>query len=176
VIDQDVAVLESLGVEFRYGQKAGVDFTLTDLRTDGYGATFVAVGAQLAKRLGLPGEDADGVMDALHYLRSVREGNPVPIGKRVGVIGAGDTAMDCARSALRTGAEHVSLIYRRTIDQMPADREEIHACLEEGIEIVELAKPSSLHIEDGALAGLICSRTRSRSTFPTPSSRFPSTP
>jgi NADPH-dependent glutamate synthase beta subunit-like oxidoreductase len=160
VIDQDVAVLESLGVEFRYGQKAGVDFTLTDLRTDGYGATFVAVGAQLAKRLGLPGEDADGVMDALHYLRSVREGNPVPIGKRVGVIGAGDTAMDCARSALRTGAEHVSLIYRRTIDQMPADREEIHACLEEGIEIVELAKPSSLHIEDGALAGLICSRTR----------------
>ena len=155
VIDQDVAVLKSLGTDIRYGQKAGVDFTLTGLRADGYEAVFVAVGAQLAKRLGLPGEEADGVMDALRYLRSVRENNPVPIGKRVGIIGAGDTAMDCARSALRTGAEKVSIIYRRTIDQMPADREEIHACLAEGIEIVELANPSSLHIEDGALAGLV---------------------
>ena len=160
VIDQDVAVLKSLGTDIRYGQKAGVDFTLTGLRADGYEAVFVAVGAQLAKRLGLPGEEADGVMDALRYLRSVRENNPVPIGKRVGIIGAGDTAMDCARSALRTGAEKVSIIYRRTIDQMPADREEIHACLAEGIEIVELANPSSLHIEDGALAGLVCTRTR----------------
>ncbi|MDH5372158.1 MAG: FAD-dependent oxidoreductase, partial [Acidimicrobiia bacterium] len=159
IIDQDVAVLQSLGVEIRYGQTAGIDFTLDGLRTEGYEATFVAVGAQLAKQLGLPGEDADGVMDALRYLRSVRENDPVPIGKRVGIIGAGDTAMDCARSALRTGAEKVSIIYRRTIDQMPADREEIHACLEEGIEIVELANPSALQIEDRALAGLVCSRT-----------------
>ncbi len=160
VIDQDMAVLEALGVEIRYGQTAGVDFTLAGLRNDGYEATVVAVGAQLAKRLGLSGEDAGGIMDALLYLRSVREGAPVPIGKRVGIIGAGDTAMDCARSALRTGAEQVSIIYRRTIDQMPADREEIHACLEEGIRIVELAKPASLHIEDGALAGLLCTRTQ----------------
>ncbi|NNC40235.1 MAG: FAD-dependent oxidoreductase [Acidimicrobiia bacterium] len=160
VIDQDLAILESLGVEIHYGKKAGVDFTLEGLRADGYRAIFVAVGAQLAKRLGLPGEEAEGIMDALLYLRSVRENDPVPIGDRVGIIGAGDTAMDCARSALRTGARKVSIIYRRTIDQMPADREEIHACLEEGIEIVELAKPTSLHIEDGALAGLICSRTR----------------
>jgi putative selenate reductase len=159
VIDQDMAILESLGVEIRYGQKAGADFTLAGLRTDGYQAIFVAVGAQLAKRLGLPGEDAEGILDALLYLRSVRENDPVPIGERVGIIGAGDTAMDCARSALRTGAGKVSIIYRRTIDQMPADREEIHACLEEGIEIVELAKPASLHIEDGALAGLVCTRT-----------------
>jgi NADPH-dependent glutamate synthase beta subunit-like oxidoreductase len=160
VINQDLAILESLGVEIHYGQKAGVDFTLEGLREDGYGAIFVAVGAQLAKRLGLPGEEAEGVMDALLYLRSVRENDPVPIGERVGIIGAGDTAMDCARSALRTGAGQVSIIYRRTIDQMPADREEIHACLEEGIEIVELANPASLHIEDGSLAGLICTRTR----------------
>ena len=160
VIGQDLAILESLGVEIQYGQKAGVDFTLEDLRADGYRAIFVAVGAQLAKRLGLQGEEAEGIIDALLYLRSVRENDPVPIGDRVGIIGAGDTAMDCARSALRTGARKVSIIYRRTIDQMPADREEIHACLEEGIEIVELAKPTSLHIEDGALAGLICSRTR----------------
>ena len=93
----------------------------------------MAVGAQRAKRLGLAGEDADGVIDALRFLRSVREGEPVPIGARVGVIGAGDTAMDAVRSALRVGAREVSLIYRRTIDEMPADREEVEACREEGV-------------------------------------------
>jgi NADPH-dependent glutamate synthase beta subunit-like oxidoreductase len=158
-IDQDMAILEELGVEIRYGQKAGVDFTFDQLRTDGYQAVFVAVGAQLSKRLNIEGEDSDGVLDALTFLRSVREGTPVPIGARVGVIGAGDTAMDCVRSALRVGAEDVSLIYRRTIDQMPADREEIHAAIEESVDIVELAKPDALRIEDGRLAGLVCTRT-----------------
>ena len=161
-IDQDMAILDELGVEIRYHQKAGVDFAIDDLRRDGYVAVFVAVGAQLAKQLGFPGEDAAGMLDGITFLRSVREEDPVPIGARVGVIGAGDTAMDCVRSARRVGAEHVSLIYRRTIDQMPADPEEIHACLEEGIDIVELAAPAALHVEDGALAGLVCTRTEYR--------------
>jgi NADPH-dependent glutamate synthase beta subunit-like oxidoreductase len=161
-IDQDMAILEELGVEVRYGQKAGVDFTIDKLKADGYSAVFVAVGAQLAKRLNIEGEDSAGVLDALTFLRSVREGTPVPIGARVGVIGAGDTAMDCVRSALRVGAEDVSLIYRRTIDQMPADREEIHASVEEGVEIVELATPHALEIENGALAALVCTRTEYR--------------
>lgn len=158
-IDQDVEILHRLGVEIRCGQKAGVDFSLEDLRAEGYRFVLVAVGAQLAKRLGLEGEDAEGIMDALHFLRGVREEQPVPIGDRVGVIGAGDTAMDCARSALRLGASDVSIIYRRTMDQMPADREEIRACLEEGVHVVEFAKPDSLRIEDGRLAGLVCTRT-----------------
>jgi NADPH-dependent glutamate synthase beta subunit-like oxidoreductase len=158
-IDQDMAILDELGVEIRYNQKAGVDFTIDDLRNDGYVAVFVAVGAQLAKKLDLPGEDAEGMLDGITFLRSVREENPVAIGRRVGVIGAGDTAMDCVRSARRVGADEVSLIYRRTIDQMPADPEEIHACLEEGIKIVELAKPAALHVEAGKLAGLVCTKT-----------------
>ena len=161
-IDQDMAVLESLGVEVRYGQSAGVDFTLGDLRTDGYGTIVIAVGAQLAKRLNLPGEDSEGVMDALMFLRNVREGHPPPIGARVGVIGAGDTAMDCVRSAIRVGGEDVSLIYRRTIDQMPADREEIYASIEEGINIMELVRPAALNIQDGKLAGIVLSRTEYR--------------
>jgi NADPH-dependent glutamate synthase beta subunit-like oxidoreductase len=160
-IDQDVGILEALGVEIRYNMKAGTDFTLAGLRADGYDAIFVAVGAQLAKRLNLPGEDSEGVMDALLFLRSVREENPVPIGERVGVIGAGDTAMDCIRSAYRLGSE-VTLIYRRTIDQMPADREEIRGAIEEGIEIVELAKPQALHVEDGKLVGLVCRKMEYR--------------
>ncbi|MDH3606340.1 MAG: FAD-dependent oxidoreductase [Acidimicrobiia bacterium] len=158
-IDQDMAILDELGVEVRYNQTAGVDFSLNDLRADGYGSIVIAVGAQLAKRLNLPGEDSEGIMDALYFLRNVREGNPPPIGARVGVIGAGDTAMDCVRSALRVGGEDISLIYRRTIDQMPADREEIYASIEEGIKIMELVKPTALTTEDGKLAGLVVSRT-----------------
>ncbi|MGI9610372.1 MAG: FAD-dependent oxidoreductase, partial [Acidimicrobiia bacterium] len=161
-IDQDMAVLEELGVEVRYNQTAGVDFTIEDLKNDGCVAVFVAVGAQLAKKLNLPGEDADGMLDGITFLRSVREEEPVPIGARVGVIGAGDTAMDCVRSARRVGADEVHLIYRRTIDQMPADPEEIHACIEEGIKISELSNPASLHVEDGKLAGLVCTKTEYR--------------
>ena len=161
-IEQDLALLRAMGVEFRFGQTAGVDFSLADLREQGYDAIFVAVGAQLAKRLGLPGEDAHGVTDALRFLRSVREGQPLAVGPHVGVIGAGDTAMDTVRSALRVGAESASLIYRRTIDQMPADREEVHACREEGVRIVELARPVRLHVEDGTLVGLVCTRTTYR--------------
>ena len=161
-IDQDVQVLEELGLEFQYGMTAGKDFTLEKLRADGYTHTFVAVGAQLAKRLNLDGEDSEGIMDALLFLRSVREGDPVPIGARVGVIGAGDTAMDAVRSSLRVGSTEASLIYRRTIDQMPADREEVHSAIFEGIKMYELAKPHALHIEDGKLAGLICTRTEYR--------------
>ncbi|MFH2071605.1 MAG: FAD-dependent oxidoreductase, partial [Actinomycetota bacterium] len=161
VIDQDLAPLRRLGVEFRFGQQAGTDFTLADLRSEGFGDGVVAVGAQLAKRLGLDGEDAAGVIDGIAFLRSVREGNPVEIGSKVAVIGAGDTAMDCARSAARLGAE-VTVVYRRSIDQMPADREEVRALLDEGIRVEELAKPVRLVVEDGALAGIECLRMEYR--------------
>ncbi len=152
-IEHDLKGLEELGVEIRYGTAAGRDFNVDDLRRQGYRYVVVAIGAQISKTLGLEGEDADGVVDALHFLRSVREGHPIPVGPKVVVIGAGDTAMDCARSAWRLGAE-VTLAYRRTIDQMPADREEVHALMEEGIEVVELVSPVGLHVEDGKLVGI----------------------
>jgi len=160
-IDRDLAPLLRMGVEFRYGSRAGGDFTLPDLRAEGFERIVVAVGAQLAKTLGLPGEDAAGVLDGIGFLRSVREGDPIPIGRKVAVIGAGDTAMDCARSAARLGAG-VTVVYRRTIDQMPADREEVRALLEEGVRVEELAKPVALVVEDGALAGLECMRMEYR--------------
>jgi putative selenate reductase len=161
-IDQDMAVLERLGVEVRYNSEAGVDFTLAELREQGYDRVVVAVGAQLPKTLGFEGEDAAGVIDGIGFLREVREGGRPNIGPRVGVIGAGDTAMDCVRSAWRIGASDVSLIYRRTADQMPADREEVHAATSEGVKIVELASPASLRTEDGKLAALVCTRNEYR--------------
>ncbi len=161
-IDQDMEVLSRLGVEVKYGQEAGVDFTLAELRQQGFDRIVVAVGAQLPKTLGFSDEDAAGVIDGISFLRDVREGERPDIGQRVGVIGAGDTAMDCVRSSLRLGASDVSLIYRRTRDQMPADREEVHAATEEGVKIVELASPESLSVVDGKLEALVCSRNEYR--------------
>jgi putative selenate reductase len=157
-LTRDLDLLRKMGAELRYGQRAGRDFTLADLRAQGFGPIVVAVGAQQAKRLGLPGEDAQGVVDALTFLRRAKEGQPVPLGRRVGVIGAGDTAMDCARTAWRLAGEgaQVQVIYRRTIGEMPADREEVHQLLEEGIGVVELAAPKRLVIEDGRLSALVC--------------------
>jgi putative selenate reductase len=156
---RDAGILERLGVEVRYDVHVGTDVTAASLRADGFDAVLVAVGAQRPKALGLPGEDAAGVLDGVAFLRSVREGRPIAVGPRVAVVGAGDTAMDCARSSLRVGATEVSLVYRRTIDQMPADREEIHAIREEGVRIVELSRPVGLRVEAGRLVGVTCRRT-----------------
>ncbi len=166
VIAQDLAVLEALGVKIHYNMVAGRDVQLSQLRQNGFQHIIITVGAQLGKKLGLAGEDCAGVMDALHFLRQSREGNSVKIGKRIGIIGAGDTAMDCARTAWRLAdaqsAGQVSVIYRRTIDQMPADREEVKCLLEEDIDVIELVKPQQLLVEEGKLRALLCRRMEYR--------------
>ncbi|NIA26622.1 MAG: putative selenate reductase subunit YgfK [Desulfobulbaceae bacterium] len=158
VFDRDFKLLEDLGVQFHFGKKAGRNFRLSQLRQDGFDKIVIMVGAQLSKTLGLVGEDCDGVIDALQFLRRAREGQAMKAARHVGVIGAGDTAMDCARVARRQSDGRVSLIYRRTIDQMPADREEITHLLAEGIEVLELCKPQRLVIEGGKLQALECRR------------------
>ncbi len=165
-IEQDLAAPLQKGVRIHYGVTAGRDVTLTQLRRDGFDHIVIMTGAQLGRKLGLEGEDCEGVMDALYFLRRCREGRPVEIGRHIGVIGAGDTAMDCARTARRlsagTAGARVSVIYRRTIDQMPADREEIACLLEEGIEVVELARPQELRVRGGLLESLVCRRMEYR--------------
>jgi putative selenate reductase len=161
-LGQDLALLERLGVQVRCSTRVGADVTVGSLRADGFDAVFVGIGAQRGRGLGLAGEDAAGVVDGMDFLRGAREGTAPGVGNRVGVIGGGDTAMDCARVARRLGAVSVSLIYRRSIDQMPADREEIQAALEEGIEVVEHARPVSLRIAGGRLTGVTCVRTEYR--------------
>ena len=118
----------------------------------------IMVGAQLSKMLGLEGEDCDGVIDALHFCGSARAGYRDRLGRRVGVIGAGDTAMDCARVARRQSDAQVSLIYRRTIDQMPADREEVRHLLDEGIDVLELCKPQRLVAARRQAESAVCRR------------------
>jgi putative selenate reductase len=158
VFDQDFRLLQDLGVKFHFGMQAGRDFKLPQLRDDGFEHIVIMVGAQLSKTLGLDGEDCAGVIDALRFLRNAREGKVIDCGPRVGVVGAGDTAMDCARVARRQSGSKVSLIYRRTIDQMPADREEVKHLLDEGIDVLELCKPQRLVTDDGKLSTLVCRR------------------
>ena len=158
IFDRDFKRLLDLGVTFHFGMRAGRDFSLAQLRRNGFEHIAIMVGAQLSKMLGLEGEDCDGVFDALQFLRRAREGHVINYGKHVGVVGAGDTAMDCARVARRQSGGPVSLIYRRTIDQMPADREEVRHLLDEGIEVLELCKPQRLVTDDGHLNTLVCRR------------------
>jgi putative selenate reductase len=162
VFEKDLQPLEALGVEFHYGKAAGRDFTLADLRNDGFDKILILVGAQQSKMLGLENEDSEGVIDALAFLRQARDEQTVDIGERSGVIGAGDTAMDCARVAKRLSNGDVTLVYRRTVDQMPADREEVKHLLEEGIEVIELCKPQALRVDDGKLRALECRRMEYR--------------
>lgn len=158
IVDQDLKIIRDLGVEILCNQKAGRDFTLESLREQGFEPVVVGVGAQQGKKLGVEGDAVAGVLDALAFLRSVKEGKPMPLGERVGVIGGGDVAMDCARSAWRLKTGKVSIIYRRTIDQMPAAREEVEDVIAEGIEIVELAKPLKVISKRGKVTGLECLR------------------
>jgi putative selenate reductase len=156
-IEQDMEVIKALGAEIKFGQQAGRDFTLAELKEQ-YDYVIVAAGAQRGMPMGIPNEDAPGVLEALEFLRRARHGDAPQLGKRIGVIGGGDVAMDCARTAKRLTGGDVQVIYRRTRKQMPAEKEEITALLEEGIEILELAAPAEVLLEDGKLNGLRCIR------------------
>jgi putative selenate reductase len=160
VIRQDIERLQAIGVEFRFNQCAGRDITLASLRAEGFRYIVAAGGAQRGQRLGIPGEDAAGVIDALDFLRGVREGRIERIGRRVGVVGGGDVAMDCARTAWRLGADDVCVIYRRTKAEMPAQYEERRGLEAERIPIRELLAPKEIVVKDGALAALVCARMR----------------
>ena len=159
-LEGDLVRLRELGVPIHLGQVLGRDFTLAGLRRD-YQNVFLAVGAQKGKRLGIPGEDTTGVMDALDFLDKVRAGTPMDLGRRILVIGAGNSAMDAVRSAIRLvpGAE-VTIVYRRTRAQMPADPAEVHDCIEEGIQIQDLVAPAAVVSAGGRVTGLSCTRMR----------------
>ncbi len=159
-IHRDLELLAAYPVEIRYGQQLGRDFTLASLRQAGYGVIVLAVGAQRGRRLALDGENCSGVLDGLDFLRAARRGTAGPVGPRVGVVGGGDVAVDCARCALRLGGENVTVFYRRSRADMPARNDEIRDLLGEGATLVECAVPNSLLTRDGRLQGARFSRVR----------------
>jgi heterodisulfide reductase subunit A-like polyferredoxin/coenzyme F420-reducing hydrogenase delta subunit len=153
VLARDLDFIRALGVEFRPSTKVGVDVPPEDLRAD-FDALFIATGAHVSKKLDVPGEDAAGVCSGTEYLRAHALAEPdAPRGNRVLVVGGGNTSIDAARTAVRLGAEKVTILYRRTRNEMPADPEEIDGALAEGVEIVYLVSPVQVLSEGGCVAG-----------------------
>jgi NADPH-dependent glutamate synthase beta subunit-like oxidoreductase len=153
VLDWEIADIEALGVKIKTGMRLGDNLTMSEL--EGYDAVFIAVGLQKSRGLNIPGEDASGVIPGLEFLNKVNLGEEVQVGRRVVVIGGGNTAIDAARSALRLGSE-VTILYRRSRAEMPAIAEEIEEALEEGVKICYLTTPVELLAENAQVTGLKC--------------------
>jgi formate dehydrogenase beta subunit len=153
---KDIKRILDLGVKVRTGVKFGVDFDLESLVGGGFDAVHMSIGAWNYQSAGIPDEEkVKGVIPATIYLRRQGLGEPNPIGKRVGVIGGGNVAMDALRTSVRLGAEKVYCLYRREIKDMPANKVEIEACKHEGIEFITLCSPTKFVTDDeGNLKGI----------------------
>jgi formate dehydrogenase major subunit len=153
VLDSAIKDMLSLGATLKTGARLGKDVTLEKLRAEN-DAVIVAMGAWKGRRLRIPGEDHPSVLSGIDFLYDVNAGKAVTVGRRVAIVGGGNTALDAARCSLRHGAEKVTMYYRRTREEMPASDAEIEEALEEGVEIRYLAAPVSIQTEDKALKSL----------------------
>jgi NADH-quinone oxidoreductase subunit F len=161
ILSEDIDYIVQSGVSIKTHMALGKDFTLDDLHSQGYKAVFIATGAHKPIEIGVPGEEADGVLQALEYLKDVNLRRPVELGGRVVVIGGGNSAVDAARVALRNkSVKQVSILYRRTRKEMPAYPEEIEAALEEGVKIEFLTAPTRVRTTDGRVCGVQCQRMK----------------
>jgi NADH-quinone oxidoreductase subunit F len=160
-LEREIRMIEQLGVTIETGKRLGRDFTLDSLRDSGYEAVFVGIGAPADTALKVPGAELEGVISAGDFLRAYNVSGNVPAGNNVVVIGGGNAAIDAARTALRLGAKKVTIVYRRTQEQMPAYAEEIDEAIAEGVEIRALTQPVAVEDDgSGKVAGLRCVKTK----------------
>ncbi|MDC7228637.1 MAG: NADH-ubiquinone oxidoreductase-F iron-sulfur binding region domain-containing protein [Spirochaetales bacterium] len=156
-IAREIRMIERIGVEINCETVLGRDISIQQLRDNGFEAIFLAAGAPVGSSLGIPGEEADGVDDALNFLRHYNIRGNVRINRNVLVIGGGNAAIDAARTAIRLGAESVTIVYRRKRSQMPAYQEEVEEAIVEGVKLVDLTQPVEVvKSADGKVAGLKC--------------------
>jgi NADPH-dependent glutamate synthase beta subunit-like oxidoreductase/dihydroorotate dehydrogenase len=154
LIDRELSWLGDLGVEIEYNKSLGADVSLEDLRGQGFEAICMTAGTQAGVKLNVPGEDAEGNVSAVDYIRAHVNGRPMELGKRVVIIGGGFTAVDAARIAVRQGVKEVFICYRRTRDEMPAVPEEVFEAEEEGVRVMYLVAPTEIVTEGGKVAGI----------------------
>jgi heterodisulfide reductase subunit A-like polyferredoxin len=152
---REIHYIQRLGVEIKTGVRVGKDISLADIRGD-HQAVFIGVGAQGGMKLEGEGSDLPGVTDGIQFLQAVNLGEKVQVGKKVAVIGGGNTAIDCARTAKRLGGEEVRIVYRRSRAEMPASEEEIRAVEKEGVKIDYLTLPKRFFSENGKVSGMEC--------------------
>jgi formate dehydrogenase beta subunit len=162
VLRREIELIQELGVEIQYGKRLGDQgFTWPDLLTMGYDAVFIGIGAHNSNKLGAEGEDNayKGFVHGVAFLRAIAEGREVERAKKMVVVGGGNVAIDCVRSALRLGFEDVHIVYRRSRKEMPADAVEIEDAAQEGIHFNFLCTPTRLLADDqGRLTGIECIR------------------
>ncbi len=160
VLNAELDRLRAIGIEILLETPVGRGITLEELRKS-YAAVFIAIGAHVERKLGIPGENLTGVMGGVEFLRGVNLSRPVAPGRRVLVVGGGNSALDAARAALRSGSEEVTIVYRRTRAEMPADHREIEDAEREGVKLMFLAAPKSFQTgSDGRVIGLECLKMR----------------
>jgi heterodisulfide reductase subunit A len=155
IVDEEIGYVQELGVEIRTNTAVT---KLEDLFKDDYKAVFIAAGAGIGQTMGIPGEDADGVLNALSFLQRANSGEKVKIGNRVVVIGGGNAAIDAARVANRIGAGEVAIVYRRSRTEMPADKTEVDEAEVEGIAINILVNPVKVLSQNGKVTSIECIR------------------
>lgn len=165
LVKKEIDKLKRLGVKFQMNTIIGKTLTIDDLFQDGFKAVFIGSGAGLPRFMGIDGENLNGVYSANEYLTRVNlmkaydfpnSHTPVKLGEKIAVVGGGNVAMDAARSALRLGAREVHIIYRRSMEELPARSEEVHHAREEGVIFDVLINPKEIIGEDGWVKGLKC--------------------
>ncbi len=161
VLLRDIAYIEQMGVRIRTSVSFGRDETLSSLRKSGAHALVIATGTQKGVSMDIHEENGvQGYFDCLTFLRKINDGEPLNAGNRVLVVGGGNAAMDTARSALRERSRKVTLLYRRSREEMPAHKEEVTDALREGVEILFLTAPVKILATRGKVTGLECMKTR----------------
>lgn len=149
------------GIEIKYNQELGKDISLAELKKQ-YDAVFLGIGVGIARQLEIPGEKLEGVVDAIQFIYDLRaKGYPsVPVGDKVAVIGMGMTAIDAATQAKRLGAKEVTMVYRRTKEEMPCTQHELDIAMLDGCEIIWLAAPQKVKGSGGKVKQLVCSKMK----------------
>lgn len=156
IIEAEIDVLREMGIEFKYNVEVGKDITIQQLRDEGYKAFYVAIGAQGGRMAGIPGEDGEGVLTGVEFLRNVNldEENERVDGRTV-VIGGGNVAIDVARTAIRTGSQEVTMVSLEKREEMPAAQDEIQEAEEENIQILNSWGPKEILLENGKVKGIV---------------------
>jgi formate dehydrogenase major subunit len=158
VLDLEVSQILDLGVTLSTNVSLGRDFTVASLKQDGFDAVFLAIGAWQSSTMRVKDEETEGVLPGIKFLENFGQRKNIDLHGTVLVIGGGNTAIDCARTALRLGADEVRLLYRRTRTEMPANAMEIEEAAREGVKLEFLVAPTKVIKKDGRLAALECIR------------------
>lgn len=156
ILDAEINEIRQVGVEIKVNHRIE---SIDKLFQDGFDAVFIAIGDHKGSKMRAEGEDLPGVLDGVDFLRTVALGQEFSIGKKIAIIGGGNSAIDCARVALRVGSEDVTILYRRTRKEMPAAPEEVEAAIHEGVKVIFLVAPNKITQQNGKLA-IECTKMR----------------